>query len=115
PESQIAMLKVEDDVAFGLENRLVPLKKIKKRVKESLTSVGLLEFKDEITSDLSGGMKQKLSLASMLAPLPNILVFDEPTSNLDPKSTKDLFDLIHRLNQSGKYTMLTIEHKLDEL
>jgi len=115
PESQIAMLKVEDDVAFGLENRLVPLKKIKKRVKESLTSVGLLEFKDEITSDLSGGMKQKLSLASMLAPLPNILVFDEPTSNLDPKSTKDLFDLIHRLNQSGKYTMLTIEHKLDGL
>lgn len=115
PESQIAMLKVEDDVAFGLENRLVPLKKIKKRVKESLTSVGLLEFKDKITSDLSGGMKQKLSLASMLAPLPNIVVFDEPTSNLDPKSTKDLFDLIHRLNQSGKYTILTIEHKLDGL
>lgn len=115
PESQIAMLKVEDDVAFGLENRLVPLKKIKKRVKESLTSVGLLEFKDKITSDLSGGMKQKLSLASMLAPLPNIVVFDEPTSNLDPKSTKDLFDLIHKLNQSGKYTMLTIEHKLDGL
>jgi len=115
PESQIAMLKVEDDVAFGLENRLVPLNEMKKWVKKSLKSVGLLENKDDITSNLSGGMKQKLSLASMLAPMPDILVFDEPTSNLDPKSTQDLFNMIHKLKQSGKYTLLTVEHKLDYL
>ncbi len=115
PESQIAMLKVEDDVAFGLENRLILLDEMKIRVKESLKSVGLLENKDDITSNLSGGMKQKLSLASMLAPMPDILVFDEPTSNLDPKSTQDLFNMIHKLKQSEKYTLLTVEHKLDYL
>ncbi|GAI27623.1 unnamed protein product, partial [marine sediment metagenome] len=54
PESQIAMLKVEDDVAFGLENRLIPLDEMNIRVKESLKSVGLLEYKDNITSNLSG-------------------------------------------------------------
>jgi len=51
----------------------------------------------------------------MLAPMPDILVFDEPTSNLDPKSTQDLFNMIHKLKQSGKYTLLTVEHKLDYL
>lgn len=115
PESQIAMLKVEDDVAFGLENRLIPLDEMKIRVKESLKSVGLLEYKDNITSNLSGGMKQKLSLASMLAPLPDILIFDEPTSNLDPKSSQDLYDLMHQFKRLEKYTILAIEHKLDGL
>jgi energy-coupling factor transport system ATP-binding protein len=115
PESQIAMLKVEDDVAFGLENRLIPLDEMKIRVKESLKSVGLLENKDDITSNLSGGMKQKLSLASMLAPMPDILIFDEPTSNLDPKSTQDLYDLMRQFKRLGKYTILAIEHKLDGL
>ena len=115
PESQIAMLKVEDDVAFGLENRLIPLDEMKIRVKESLKSVGLLEYKDNITSILSGGMKQKLSLASMLAPLPDILIFDEPTSNLDPKSSQDLYDLMHQFKRLEKYTILAIEHKLDGL
>ena len=115
PESQIAMLKVEDDVAFGLENRLIPLDEMKIRVKESLKSVGLLENKDDITSNLSGGMKQKLSLASMLAPVPDILIFDEPTSNLDPKSSQDLYDLMRQFKRLGKYTILAIEHKLDGL
>ena len=115
PESQIAMLKVEDDVAFGLENRLIPLDEMKIRVKESLNNVGLLEYKDDITSNLSGGMKQKLSLASMLAPLPDILIFDEPTSNLDPKSSQDLYDLMHQFKRLEKYTILAIEHKLDGL
>ena len=115
PESQIAMLKVEDDVAFGLENRLIPLDEMKIRVKESLKSVGLLEYKDDITSILSGGMKQKLSLASMLAPLPDILIFDEPTSNLDPKSSQGLYDLMHQFKRLEKYTILAIEHKLDGL
>jgi len=115
PESQIAMLKVEDDVAFGLENRLIPLDEMKIRVKESLKSVGLLQYKDDITSNLSGGMKQKLSLASMLAPMPNILIFDEPTSNLDPKSSQDLYDLMHQFKRLNKYTILAIEHKLDGL
>ncbi len=115
PESQIAMLKVEDDVAFGLENRLIPLDEMNIRVKESLKSVGLLEYKDNITSNLSGGMKQKLSLASMLAPLPDILIFDEPTSNLDPKSSQDLYDLMHKFKRLEKYTILAIEHKLDGL
>ena len=115
PESQIAMLKVEDDVAFGLENRLIPLDEMKIRVKESLNNVGLLEYKDDITSNLSGGMKQKLSLASMLAPLPDILIFDEPTSNLDPKSSQGLYDLMHQFKRLEKYTILAIEHKLDGL
>lgn len=115
PESQIAMLKVEDDVAFGLENRLIPLDEMKIRVKESLKSVGLLKNKDDITSNLSGGMKQKLSLASMLAPMPDILIFDEPTSNLDPKSSQDLYDLMRQFKRLGKYTILAIEHKLDGL
>jgi energy-coupling factor transport system ATP-binding protein len=115
PESQIAMLKVEDDVAFGLENRITPLDEMNIRVKESLKSVGLLENKDDITSNLSGGMKQKLSLASMLASLPDILIFDEPTSNLDPKSSQDLYDLMHQFKKLEKYTILIIEHKLDGL
>jgi len=112
PESQFCMLKVEDEVAFGLENLLYERKAIKKKIATSLTSVDLLDYKDWMLNRLSGGMKQRVSIASLLAINQEIMIFDEPTSNLDPRGTREISDIIRKLPENK--TLIIIEHKLDE-
>ena len=114
PEAQIATLTAVDEVAFGMENLLVPPEQMPQRIAAALKRVGLAGFEGRDTGALSGGEKQRLALAATLAMGVSILVLDEPTSNLDPTGTSDFFKLLAVLKSQG-ISVLIIEHKLDEL
>lgn len=106
------MLKVEDEVAFGLENLMYKREKIKEKIKSSLKKVDLYPYRNWMLNRLSGGMKQRVAIASLLAMDQEILIFDETTSNLDPAGTREVSEIIKSL--PGNKTLLIIEHKLDE-
>ena len=88
PESQLVMERVEDDVAFGLESRGWAPEAMRARIPEALAEAGLAGLERRRTTRLSGGQQQRLALAGALAPLPGILVLDEPTANLDPAGAR---------------------------
>jgi energy-coupling factor transporter ATP-binding protein EcfA2 len=97
PEDQIVMAKVANEVAFGLENTATRPDEIWPRVDEALALVGAAHLADRMTGELSGGELQRVSLASALALEPQLLLLDEPTSQLDPEAAEAFFDLIERL------------------
>ncbi|APC65558.1 hypothetical protein AAV35_001125 [Salimicrobium jeotgali] len=113
PETQFCMLTVEDEVAFGLENICVPSEKMEKRVETALEEVGLLHKKEAAVVSLSGGEKQKLALACILAMEPPVIVLDEPTANLDPVATDEFVSLLRSLKELKNITIFVIEHDLD--
>jgi energy-coupling factor transport system ATP-binding protein len=115
PEAQFCMLTVEDEVAFGLENLAIPRAEMEPRIAEALAWVGLLERRRERIERLSGGQKQRLALACVLAQRPEVLVFDEPTAQLDPVGASEVIDLLGRLRAGGQHTLVIIEHRLDPL
>ena len=115
PEAQFVTMIVEDEIAFGLENLRVPPEEMDVRIQEALDQVGLAHDRRRRLDALSGGEKQRLALAAVLAMRPQILIFDEPTANLDPLGTRQVFETIARLKATGRYTMIIIEHKLDDL
>ncbi|MEC5424560.1 energy-coupling factor transporter ATPase [Virgibacillus sp. C22-A2] len=113
PETQFCMQTVEDEVAFGLENIRIPNELMEDKVDESLMLVDMLPYKKLPIATLSGGQKQKLALACILALEPSLLILDEPTANLDPVATKDLILTIQRLKKKTNCALLIIEHQLD--
>lgn len=113
PESQFCTLTVEDEVAFGLENLRLPRERMGERIAAALAQVGLAGERATRLDRLSAGMKQRLALGCLLAMQPQILVLDEPTSNLDPQGTREFFPTLEGLRRH--HTILIIEHKLDEL
>lgn len=115
PEAQFCTLTVQDEVAFGLENRRIPPDEIRERLAWALDVVGAAHLADRPLATLSGGEKQKVAVAAMMATKPQVLIFDEPTSSLDPTSTADIFGVIARIRQKADITVLVIEHKLDYL
>jgi len=112
-ESQLCMLYVRDEVAFGPENLRVPSAEVEQRVRDALTFVGLEGYENKFVFELSGGQKQKVAIASVLAMRPEILFLDEPTANLDPRSTNEVMELIRRLRRD--HTVIIFENKVDEL
>ena len=115
PENQIFMFTVERDVAFGLENLGVPRPEMRARVDESL---GLLEIGDlafRAPYELSDGQKQRVALAGVLAMRPRLVILDEPTSLLDPKTAAELVNLVAKLRRELGTTFLVVEHRLDLL
>ena len=114
PENQILTLTVEKEVAFGPENLGLPPSEIRERVEESLKTMNIEHLRYRLPFELSGGEQQRVIIASILAMKPKLLVFDEPTSNLDPISTINLVKAIHELHRLG-YTIVVVEHKLDLL
>jgi len=115
PDNQFCTLTVEDEIAFGLENRRVSRGEIEDRLSWSLQAVGASHLRSRSLASLSGGEKQKIALAAILAAQPRVIVFDEPTSNLDPRATREIFKMILALRQDTELTVLVIEHKLDFL
>lgn len=115
PESQFCMLKVDDEIAFGLENLAVPRDEMRPRIRESLGRVGLADREHERIEQLSGGQKQRLALACVLAQRPEVIVFDEPTAQLDPLAAQDVIAMLGELKSRGEHTLIVIEHRLDEL
>jgi energy-coupling factor transport system ATP-binding protein len=115
PDAQFATLIVEDEIVFGLENLCVPPTEMDRQIVKALEQVGLPHYRHRRVEQLSGGEKQRVALASLLAMEPSILVFDEPTANLDPVGTQEVFELIRRCKEQGTHTIVLIEHKLDDL
>ncbi len=115
PEAAFCTLTVCDEVAFGLENRCLPRGEIVERVIWALDVVGASHLVNRGLATLSGGEKQKVAIAAILAARPQVLILDEPTSNLDPPATADLFKVIARIRARSGMTVLVIEHKVDYL
>ena len=110
PDSQFCMLDLQDEVAFGLENLCVPRERMASIVDEALEREGLAGLGRERSDRLSGGMKQRLALASVMALEPEILVFDEPTANLDPLGARRFLDRLIALR--GRRTIVIVEHRI---
>jgi len=115
PEAQFCTLTVRDEVAFGLENRCLPPAEIRERVAWALGIVGAEHLADRSLAALSGGEKQKVAVAAMMAAKPQVLIFDEPTSNLDPTATAEVFKVIEQIRAQAGITVVVIEHKVDYL
>lgn len=114
PDNQLVATIVEEDVAFGPENLGVDPKEIRKRVDDSLAKVGMSEYKRHAPHLLSGGQKQKVAIAGVLAMQPDCIVFDEPTAMLDPSGRKEVINNIKELNKQHNITIVLITHYMDE-
>jgi energy-coupling factor transport system ATP-binding protein len=113
PDSQLVMARVDDEVAFGLENRGRPRPEMQALVPEALGQVGLGGFELRTTNTLSGGEKQRLAIADVLVARPSVLVFDEPTANLDPPGMYETLGRIADLARRREHTIVLIEHRLE--
>jgi energy-coupling factor transporter ATP-binding protein EcfA2 len=115
PENQLVSMDVEREVAFGLENLGFPRDLIAKRLEESLDTLGIASLRRRALSELSGGEKQKVAIASVLALHPSVLILDEPTSELDPKGAEEVLSVVTRLNHELGLTVILVEHRLDRV
>lgn len=114
PEEQIISTTVFDEVIFALENLAISRENIKEIAEKALKDLNLLEYKDRLTYQLSGGEKQRLAIASILAMGTEILIFDESTSMLDPVGKKEVLRIMKELNSQGK-TIIHITHDRDDI
>lgn len=115
PDNQFVGATVEDDVAFGLENKDIPLDEMKECVAKALDLVGMSEFADREPSRLSGGQKQRVAIAGALAMQPDIIILDEATSMLDPEGRLELIKTIREIRKQYQMTVVSITHDLDEV
>ena len=111
-ESQIVSYFVEDEILFGLENFGVPAEQIEGRITEALEALDISELRHREISTLSGGQKQKVVFAAILALQPEYLVLDEPTGELDPASSRQIFELLKKLNEEKGITIIIAEQKI---
>lgn len=115
PDNQFVGATVEDDVAFGLENKGVPHEEMVERVDQALKLVGMAEFKTREPARLSGGQKQRVAIAGAIAMRPMIIILDESTSMLDPKGRIELIKTIQSIRKDYQLTVISITHDLDEV
>ena len=113
PENQLFSLSVERDVAFGPENLGLRRKETRKRVDWALDVTGISRLKDKPPYELSGGQQQRAAIAAVLAMQPKVMILDEPTSFLDPKSALEILEVISDLNKKLGITIILVEHRLD--
>lgn len=114
PDSQLCTFTVEDEIAFGLENIKMEPSHMDHTIDKVLKLTGISHLKKRQLNHLSGGEKQKVALASILALDPEVILMDEPTANLDPKSTIEIINLIRDLRDKFGKTILIVEHKINE-
>ncbi|MBK5239889.1 ABC transporter ATP-binding protein [Clostridium sp.] len=115
PEDQIFSIRVDDEVAFGVECQGYKRDEIVKRVKYALKKLRIEDISRHLTFSLSGGQKQKVSIASNLAMLPSIIILDDPTTDLDPISKQEVMDILQELKNEVDVTFIVIEHDLTDL
>lgn len=113
PDNQFVSSVLEEDIAFGLENAQVPEREVTSKVKAALELVGLEGYEKRSPSSLSGGQKQRAALAGVLVLNPEILIFDEVTSMLDPKGRREVLAEMKKLRDCGK-TVVMITHDVEE-
>jgi energy-coupling factor transport system ATP-binding protein len=115
PDNQFIGSTVRDDIAFGLENRRVPSHKMNKIIDWAAKKVNMFDFLDHEPLMLSGGQKQRVAIASALALSPDILIFDEATSMLDPKGKTEVKEIMVELKNTREKTIFSITHDMDEI
>ncbi|HFI0420043.1 TPA: energy-coupling factor ABC transporter ATP-binding protein [Streptococcus suis] len=115
PDNQFVGATVEDDVAFGLENKGILLEEMRSRVNEALELVGMADFKTREPARLSGGQKQRVAIAGVVALRPKIIILDEATSMLDPEGRLDLIKIVREIKDRHGMTVISITHDLDEV
>lgn len=111
-DTQMVASVVEDEMLFGLENFGLPHDQIEKRIASTLETVGITDLRDREIATLSGGQKQKVAIAAILAMAPSVLVLDEPTAALDPASSELVFDTLRKVNQEQGVTVVVVEQKI---
>ena len=115
PDNQIIGTVVEEDVGFGPENLGVPTDEIWERVEQSLSAVGMIEYRHHSPNKLSGGQKQRVAIAGVVAMRPKCIVLDEPTAMLDPNGRKEVLRTVEELRQKEKVTVILITHYMEEV
>lgn len=114
PENQFVGSTVEDDIAFGLENKKMSRLEMKKTVIKLSKETGVYSILNKEPHNLSGGQKQRVAIASTLALDPEIIIFDEVTSMLDPKGKSDILKIINTIQKEKNKTLISITHDMDE-
>lgn len=115
PETQLVSANVEEELAFGPENFGIHPIEIEKRINFALKAVGIEGLRHSTVDALSGGQKQRVAIAAVLAMFPEIIILDEPTAELDPVGTDEVFGVLRRLNREFGLTVIIIEHKIEQL
>ncbi len=115
PDNQFIGSTVRDDIAFGLENRRIESADMEAIINEYAQKVGLSSFLDYEPQNLSGGQKQRVAIAGILAMKPEIIIFDEATSMLDPKGKKEIKKLMYDLAGGDDITVISITHDIEEV
>ena len=113
PENQLFALTVEKDVAFGPENLGLTREEIRGRVDWAMDAAGTVALKDLAPYELSGGQQQRVALAGVLAMKPSVIVLDEPTSFLDPRTAEEVMGAVDSLRRENGITVIVVEHRLD--
>ncbi|MBP1950034.1 energy-coupling factor ABC transporter ATP-binding protein [Virgibacillus litoralis] len=115
PDNQFVGTTVQDDVAFGMENRGIPRAEMVKRIDDTLSAVGMLDYLMTEPHKLSGGQKQRVAIASVLAIFPQVLILDEATAMLDPKGRTEIMETITSVQEKHQLSLITITHDLQEV
>lgn len=114
PDNQFVGVTVQDDIAFGLENHQIPRSEMIERINKYAKLVNMEKFLLSNPEDLSGGQKQRVAIAGALAMETEVIIFDESTSMLDPRGTREIIDMIKKLKEESNKTIITITHNLEE-
>lgn len=115
PDNQFIGSTVADDIAFGLENHCVPQKQMQAIIEDVAARVNMSNFLDSEPTKLSGGQKQRVAIAGILAIAPDIIIFDESTSMLDPQGKASINEQIQKLHDERNITILSITHDMEEV
>ncbi len=115
PDNQFVGATVQDDVAFGLENRGIDREEMIKRIDDALTTVKMTEYRSTEPHRLSGGQKQRVAIAGVISIFPKVLILDEATVMLDPKGRMEIVETIQQLQQTMDITLVAITHDLKEI
>jgi len=115
PETQLISTSVENEIAFAMENLLIPREEILSRIPRALQSVRLEGLEKKNPAELSGGQKQRLAIAAALAVQPDLLVLDEPTSQIDPVGAQEVFATVRELNKELGMTIVLASHAAEEM
>ncbi len=115
PEAQCVVERVEDELAFAMENFGLPPLLMRKRVEEVLDQLGIAHLRERRMSTLSGGERQRVAIAAVMTLQPQVLVLDEPTSQLDPQAAEEVLTAVQRLNQDLGLTVVLAEHRLERV
>lgn len=115
PDSQFLTMSVRDEISFGPENLALPRQEIGERVSAAAETVRLSDCLDRAPYELSGGQKQRVAIAAALAMQPEVLILDEPTSQLDPIGKAEVFAVLQDLRRSNNITVVLVEHSLEDV